>query len=154
MNTKTLIMIAMTLCSFASVMAWPSDRGNYADRQKRILERMQKELSLSSEQSSRIEAALKKNVAAKEKIKGNMKPLYEKMQQLLSDPRGSRKDFEITLRNLSDLRIQYRLLEFDERREMMSILSAEQAEKWQKVMQERRRKFMEKHKNNRARNET
>jgi len=154
MNAKTLIIAGLTLFSFVSLTAGPGEKGNRGDRQKKILERMQKELSLSSEQSSRVETALKKNTAAKEKIKADMKPLYEKMQQLLSDPRGSRKDFENNLRTLSDLRIQYRLLEFDERKDMMAILSPEQTQKWQKVMQERRKKYMERHKKDRTRNET
>ncbi len=114
------------------------------ERAEKMLKRMKKDLDLTEEQVTKIKAIQQKYHVKQEAIREKMEPLHKELMKTMMSDSPNRATFESLLRKLSDLRIQGRLIEFDQRQEIMAVLTAEQRAEWIERMEKHRKKFMKK----------
>lgn len=113
---------------------------------EKMLKRMKKDLDLTDEQVTKIKAIQQKYHAKQEALRKQIEPLQKQLMETMMNEFPNRATFESLLRKVSDLRIQSRLIQFDQRQEIMAVLTAEQRAEWKERMEKHRKKHMKKRK--------
>ena len=141
-TTLKRISTAALMVSFlagAGLSARPDREGPKMDTEKR-LEHMQKNLNLSAEQTEQIRAIMKKYQPQREALVQKLRPLNKELFELMAQEEPNRNAIKAKMQQISDIRIELRLLMLDGRTETFKVLNADQKAKWKEQM----KKFAEK----------
>lgn len=140
----SVLLIGLMLGASAGLAARPKDP-------EKRLARMKKHLGLSAEQVTKIRAIHQKYApqmkALREKSKAGRKGLHE----MLIKDNASRDDVKAKLQEMANLKVEKRLIWFDQHREVREVLTPAQREKLRKHMEARHKKGKGKHKGKRGR---
>ncbi len=136
MNTslsKLGIYSALLVFLTAGALSAKPERGPRMDPEKR-LEHMQKNLGLSAEQTEKVRAIMAKYDPKREALRKKIAPLYKELFELMGQDMPDRNAVKAKMQQISDIKIELRLLMLDGRTEMFQILNAEQKAKWKEQM--------------------
>jgi len=137
MNTTQKLLgatAALTLIlSAGGLSAKPGKEGPRMDPEKR-LEHMRKNLDLSDEQTEQVRAIMAKYAPKREALMKKMAPLRKELFELMSQEAPDRNAVKAKMEQISDIRIELRLLMLDGRSETFRILNDEQKQKWKEQM--------------------
>jgi len=147
MLKKTILAALLFALALPALHAQPPEDmdgpGPRPEMAERMLKKMQKDLDLTEEQSTKIKAVHDNYRAKHQALREKIDPLHKQLMQTMMSDSPNRAQFESLLRKLSDLRIEARLVEFDQRQETMAVLTPEQRTKWKQIMEKHRKKFKE-----------
>jgi Spy/CpxP family protein refolding chaperone len=134
---SSLLLLALPL----TIQAKPEGPRDRPEMEEKMFERMQKDLKLTADQSTKIKAIREKYKPKRDAIRAKIDPVHKELMQALMADTPGRAQVESLMRKLSDLRIEARLIEFDQREETMAVLTTEQKKKWRSIMKEHREKM-------------
>ena len=145
MFKKLTIATMIALFVGSALQAKPERRGgeDEAVMAEHMITKMQKDLGLSADQVKQINAIREKYQPKRKAVNEKIAPTRKELMDLMMSDTADRAKFEAALRKLSDIRIEARLVEFDQRQETMAVLTADQKTKWKQVMQNHRNKMKE-----------
>ena len=103
------------------------------DPEKR-LEHMKKNLNLSDEQTEKIRNIMAKYDPKREALRSKIGPLYKELVGLMSQDNPNRNAVKTKMEQISDIKIELRLIMLDGRTEMFQVLNEEQKAKWKEQM--------------------
>lgn len=138
---KTILTALLFALTIPAVHAHPHGYmdGPRPDKTERMLWKLKTDLGLTDEQTTKIRAIYEKYRAKHQTIRDKIDPLNDQLMQMMMSDSPDRSQFESLLRKISDLRIEARLVEFDQRQEKMEVLTPEQRTKWIHTMQKLRK---------------
>ncbi|MEQ8352932.1 MAG: Spy/CpxP family protein refolding chaperone [Leptospiraceae bacterium] len=116
-----------------ALSAKPDRSGPRMDPEKR-LEYMKKNLDLSAEQTEKIRAIMAKYDPKREALFNKLQPLRKELFELMSQESPDRNAVKSKMQEMSDIKIELRLLMLDGRTETFQVLNAEQKAKWKEQM--------------------
>lgn len=95
---------------------------------------MKKNLDLSAEQTEKIRAIMAKYDPKRETLFNKLQPLRKELFELMSQESPDRNAVKSKMQEMSDIKIELRLLMLDGRTETFQVLNAEQKAKWKEQM--------------------
>lgn len=130
----------MTLLAiFSAGIAVEAKPGKKFDPERQLT-KMQKKLKLSDAQVSKIREIGKKYGPVRKAAHEKVRALKNELHQLLASDNPDRATVKNKLENISKLKIEARLSGFDQRQEVVKVLTIEQRNQWQQRMKKRRSK--------------
>ena len=133
MRYLLILMICLAATS-QGVIAQPKKGGMQKNRMD-----LKSELNLSEEQADALKDIRMKSAKDMIDITSDIKKKRIDMRSIMSEDPPIRKDMEKQMRDMSDLNIQKKLLAFDSRESMMSVLDDDQKAKFKEMRKKRGR---------------
>ncbi len=154
MNMKTITLAVIALVTVAPItakyhqggMACNEEKGYADDLHQKIFdpERMQKQLSLSQEQTDKIRKINEDYRRKHEAMRAEMEPRHDSLREELMADNVDLEKIRSMLKASSDKMIEMRMLRIEHRLEIEKVLTPEQKKKWRDNHREMMKKYKEK----------
>jgi Spy/CpxP family protein refolding chaperone len=119
----------------------PIDAMGHKGKKEGLVEKMTKELNLSSSQVNQIEAINQRYKAIHESVAENIKPLRKKVKEKSHSDSPNYTEIRALLEQISPHRIDMHINRMKHKQEIMSVLNAKQKEKFKQSREKRKKKY-------------
>ncbi len=125
-----------------SLAAAPGGKGPKGGKDpERRLQMMKKHLGLSDQQVTQIRAIHKKNEDQHQQLREKLRTARRELRELIANDSSSRDAVKAKMQEVSSVKVEKRMLWFDQHREVQAVLTPAQKAKLRKHMEERRKDY-------------